>query len=108
MTELLGVLTSDGATCRYHGDFDWHGLRIAQAIRTKIAWLPWRYGCIDYREAVRDVIRSAGCADQPPLRLIGSPAQAPWDPDLALAMAEEGLAVEEALVESLAADVMAC
>ena len=34
VVELLQILTADGAEVRYHGDFDWAGLRIAWSLRT--------------------------------------------------------------------------
>ncbi|MHB1063972.1 MAG: TIGR02679 family protein [Georgenia sp.] len=100
VTELLRTLAADGAEVRYHGDFDWAGLRIAWSLRTHVAWVPWRYTAADYRTAVQD--------GRPSLRLTGSPAQCPWDPALAVAMTECGLAVEEEAVAGLlAADVLA-
>ncbi|NMO01842.1 TIGR02679 family protein [Gordonia sp. TBRC 11910] len=97
--EVLTILTREGAQCRYHGDFDWAGLRIAAFVRSKVPWTPWRYGAEDYRAAVS--------GDAPSLRLFGEPAGAVWDPDLATAMAEHGLAVEEEAVAALlAADVL--
>ncbi|GAA1626726.1 TIGR02679 family protein [Georgenia ruanii] len=98
--ELLRTLAADGAEVRYHGDFDWAGLRIAWSLRTHVAWVPWRYTTADYREAVQN--------GRPALRLKGSPAQCPWDPELTAAMTECGLAVEEeAVANLLAADVLA-
>lgn len=99
VVELLAVLVSDGAQCRYHGDFDWAGLRIARALRARVSWAPWRYRAEDYRAAVAD--------DVPALRLRGAPAESPWDPDLAAVMAESGIAVEEEAVAALlAADLL--
>lgn len=98
--ELLEILTADGAQCRYHGDFDWAGLRIARALRSRISWQPWRFTAVDYREAASQ--------DASSLPLVGATAEAPWDPDLATVMAREGLVIEEeAVAESLAADVLA-
>jgi hypothetical protein len=70
--ELVTRLTSEGAQCRYHGDFDWAGLRIARFLSTHIPWIPWRYTLSDYRAAVQ--------AEAPSLRLSGRPAESPWDP----------------------------
>lgn len=99
VVELLRVLTARGAECRYHGDFDWAGLRIAGALSRHVDWRPWRFNAADYRAAV-----SAG-GDS--LSLSGPPTESPWDPDLARAMARHGLAVEEeAVIDLLADDVL--
>lgn len=100
VVELLRRLTDEGAQCRYHGDFDWAGLRIARSLSEHVAWVPWRYSAADYRAAVQ--------TEKPSLRLAGTPAASPWDPELAAAMTERGLAVEEeAVVDRLASDVVA-
>ncbi|UKA60549.1 TIGR02679 family protein [Arthrobacter sp. FW306-2-2C-D06B] len=100
VVELLRRLTGEGAECRYHGDFDWAGLRIARSLSAHVKWMPWRYKATDYRAALRD--------GKPSLRLAGSPAGSPWDPNLAVAMAECGLALEEeAVANLLAGDVLA-
>lgn len=99
VVDLLRVLTADGATCRYHGDFDWPGLQIAEALRQRTAWTPWRYSAGDYLAVVE--------ADSVSRRLTGTPASSPWDPALAAAMAQQGLVVEEeAVAERLAADLV--
>lgn len=99
VVELLKILVADGAGCRYHGDFDWAGLRIAQSLSSHVPWVPWRYTATDYRAAVQD--------GGPSLGLAGSPAESPWCPQLAVAMTELGHAVEEeAVANLLAADVL--
>lgn len=91
--DLLEALTSRGAECRYHGDFDWGGLRIAATVARRVTWMPWRYAAADYL---------AGAAHEVTSRpLIGSPATSPWDPALAEAMARKGLAIEEEAVADL-------
>ncbi|MFI1282203.1 TIGR02679 family protein [Streptomyces sp. NPDC020858] len=88
---LLARLYELGAAFRYHGDFDWGGLRIATTLSGHVPWRPWRYTADDYREAV--------AAAGPDLRpLDGKPALSPWDPDLALALTEHALRVEEEAV----------
>jgi len=100
VVELLKRLAGEGAECRYHGDFDWAGLRIARSLSAQVKWVPWRYTDADYRDAVRE--------SRPSLRLAGTPAESPWDPLLAVAMAECGLALEEeAVANLLAADALA-
>ncbi|MFE9848551.1 DUF2399 domain-containing protein [Streptomyces sp. NPDC005576] len=62
-------------------------------------WRPWRYSADDYRAA----ITAAGPHRRP---LTGVPASSPWDPDLARALAEHGVRVEEEAVwEALSADL---
>jgi uncharacterized protein (TIGR02679 family) len=93
-------LAGEGAECRYHGDFDWAGLRIARSLSAHVKWVPWRYTDADYRVAVLE--------GKPSLRLAGTPAESPWDPKLAVAMAKCGLALEEeAVANLLAGDVLA-
>ncbi|MEU9083748.1 TIGR02679 family protein [Streptomyces sp. NPDC048357] len=88
---LLARLHELGAAFRYHGDFDWGGLRIAATLLGHVPWLPWRYTADDYRGAV--------AAAGPDLRpLDGKPALSPWDPDLALALTKHALRVEEEAV----------
>jgi uncharacterized protein (TIGR02679 family) len=94
---LLRRAHAQGVTLHYHGDFDWGGLRIAAGLLRHVPWRPWRYRAADYRQA-------AARSDLPPLA--GTPVAAPWDPDLAPALRESGVRVEEetvmdALVEDL-------
>lgn len=99
VVELLQLLSGTGAQVRYHGDFDWAGLRIAAALGERVRWTPWRYTAADYEDAVRRAPRS--------LRLRGTPASSPWDADLATRMAQHGLSVEEeAIVEDLVDDLL--
>ncbi|MFF2810694.1 TIGR02679 family protein [Streptomyces sp. NPDC058000] len=96
---LLDRLHELGAAFRYHGDFDWGGLRIATTLLHHVPWRPWHYMADDYREAVS----AAGSDAQ---LLSGKPAQSPWDPDLAPALAEHGLRIEEeAVLETLLGDL---
>lgn len=96
VVDLLTVLTARGAGCRYHGDFDWPGLRIAHAVRQRIPWTPWRYTAADYLAVVE--------ADPLSRALAGRPALSPWDSQLAVVMAEHGFAVEEEAVAEMLAD----
>lgn len=99
VVDLLTILTARGAGCRYHGDFDWPGLRIAHALQQRVAWTPWRFTAADYVAVVEDNPLSRS--------LEGRPAASPWDPELAVAMARHGLAVEEeAVAEMLANDLV--
>jgi uncharacterized protein (TIGR02679 family) len=82
---LLRRLASAGAAVRYHGDFDWGGLRIGNVVFARLPTAtPWRFQIADYRAAAdrgRD--------------LTGTPAVASWDEGLGAAMRETGIAVEE-------------
>jgi len=84
---LLRLLANSGASLRYHGDFDGEGIRIAAYILAKTPAVPWRMTAADYLSAVIPGGPSAGKI-----------TEAPWDPTLALAMAEQGTAVVEELV----------
>lgn len=100
---LLQQLAAAGATLRYHGDFDWPGLRIANQVRAVGAggpgWQAWRFSTADYQRACQ------ATAGRP---LAGAPANAHWDSGLAGAMAAAGLAIdEEALAETLLGDLAA-
>jgi uncharacterized protein (TIGR02679 family) len=95
---LLKQLRLAGATLRYHGDFDWPGVQIANEMVDVFGALPWRFGATDYEAAVNQ-------ADEPaPLK--GSPVSTPWESGLAESMKRTGLAAaEEAVVASLIEDL---
>jgi uncharacterized protein (TIGR02679 family) len=95
---LLGHLHGHGCAIRYHGDFDWGGLRIATALLHRVPWHPWRYTAADYRTA------AAATPLAPPLT--GTPTTAAWDPGLNPALAELGVRIEEETVlDTLLADL---
>ncbi|MER5758492.1 TIGR02679 family protein [Streptomyces sp. NPDC002082] len=95
---LLRHLHQGGTTLRYHGDFDWGGLRIASGLLRRVPWLPWRYTAADYRAAA--LTHLVG----PPLT--GRPAEAPWDPLLPDALEELGVRIEEeAVLDVLLSDL---
>lgn len=85
---LLELLAAGGAEFAYHGDFDWGGARIAEAVRRRFPWCPWRYDRASYEAA----LASGGGP------LAGKPALTPWDPSLADALRDHGIRVEEELV----------
>ena len=74
VTTLLGQLIGAGHSLRYHGDFDWSGIAIANRIVQRFGAIPWRMG------AVR--LRGASAADAP--RLSGIEVEAAWDAELML------------------------
>ena len=108
--ELLRVLTGEGAGLRYHGDFDWAGLRIAATLATRHPWEPWRFGAADYGAAVRAHEEVGAGAEEYPRRILalrGPESSSPWDPDLAESMRRHGLAIEEEeVVDQLVADLL--
>lgn len=90
---VLGRLSADGNTIRYHGDFDWRGLTIATVIARKLpVATPWRYDAKDYERAI-----AAGLGT---VELAGRPSPSPWDDELAPAMEAVGLAIYEEQVLS--------
>jgi len=106
---LLDLLAAGDAEFRYHGDFDWGGVRIAGAVRQRVVqrqsrWRPWRYGQDAY-EAGATLMLAAQATARPP-RLVGEPVPTPWDPGLAIAMARHDVRVEEELsLDILLADL---
>jgi uncharacterized protein (TIGR02679 family) len=100
---LLGQLADGGARLRYHGDFDWAGLIIGNFVMREFGAGPWRFGTADYLASCGEV---GGGGDH----VIGLDKSiavtAQWDPRLAGAMAERGVAVhEESVVEALLVDL---
>lgn len=91
--QLLLRLRESGTVLRYHGDLDGEGLRIAAYVLDRTGALPWRMSTADYLAAVSDTGPNPG-------RL----TEAPWDPDLATALSERGVAVPEERVASTLLD----
>lgn len=84
-----------GADLRYHGDFDWGGLRIGNVMFERLAVRPWRFDTAAYLQVAHH-----GRA------LTGSSVLARWDSELSVAMTQAGAAVEEELVlEELITDL---
>lgn len=95
---LLDGLVSAGTEVRYHGDFDWPGLRIGESLLVATGGQPWRFGAADYLDAVATL--------DPRSPLTGSVAASPWDPDLARAMADVGRTIyEEDVLDVLVKDL---
>jgi uncharacterized protein (TIGR02679 family) len=84
---LLVRLHGRRARLRYHGDFDWGGLRIAAVVFGLTEARPWRYDGPAYLEAVRQGLGS-------PL-VTGEPCDSPWDPSLRAAIERHRVRVEE-------------
>jgi uncharacterized protein (TIGR02679 family) len=93
---LLARLSKAGAELRYHGDFDWPGIEIANLIVTRHGARPWHMDAAAYESAPKGV------------PLDGAPVTAVWDPRLSAAMREVGRAVhEEAVLFELLNDLAA-
>lgn len=96
---LLSQLAQAGARLRYHGDFDWPGLRIGNHVMREHGAKPWRFGVVDYLAAVQT-------APSPAHSLAGNPVEASWDGALTLAMRARRVAIaEEAVATSLLQDL---
>ncbi len=94
---LLAQLAGQGARLRYHGDFDWPGIAIANQVLRQPGARAWRMAAADYAQAL------AGAASAP---LDGTPVAALWDAALKPAMqAAQRAVAEESLAELLLADL---
>ncbi|WP_329787408.1 TIGR02679 family protein [Lentzea sp. DG1S-22] len=84
---LLRLIVVARGTLRYHGDFDWGGIRIANVLHDRVPFTPWRFDTAAYL--------AAGDVGRP---LTGTPVEARWDPVLTTTMHHTGRRVEEELV----------
>jgi uncharacterized protein (TIGR02679 family) len=98
VVRILGEL----GMLRYHGDFDWPGITIANAMIGTHSCRPWRMSAVDYEQALS---RLAPIVGELPV-LEGPPVDAVWDPALASAMTRARRIVhEELVIEELLADM---
>ncbi|WP_165372750.1 TIGR02679 family protein [Pengzhenrongella frigida] len=108
--ELLERLSWAGAEVRFHGDFDWEGLQIGVALAERIPWAPWRFGTMDYAQAVAALAAgelSEATVDRRHLGRRGESVTSPWDPALAEAMERCGEVIEESeVVDWLVTDLL--
>ncbi len=103
VSTLLSRLVSDGAVLRYHGDFDWPGVAIANRVIGASGATAWRMKAADYEGA----LAAAGASVVELLPLEGRPIAAVWDADLSASMERAGLAVhEEAVLDVMVADLL--
>ncbi|MEU7080852.1 TIGR02679 family protein [Streptomyces sp. NPDC046409] len=94
---LARLIVDNGGLLRYHGDFDWPGIAMTNALRIRYGAEPWRMSSADYLNGVR--------ADIDHVPLAGKPQDTLWDPKLAETMTRENLAVyEEAVADTLLKD----
>ena len=102
VTSLLEQLRAAGAELRYHGDFDWPGITIANVLVGTHQCGPWRFGAADYLDALA---RLAPVVAELPV-LGAEPVPSCWDERLTSVMAAAGRAVhEEMLLDDLLADL---
>ena len=95
---LAAAITNASGALRYHGDFDWPGIAIANSVIRRHKASPWRLSAADYQEATRE--------DADHVKLSGPPQPTAWDPALANAMIAAGRAVyEESVTDHLIADL---
>jgi uncharacterized protein (TIGR02679 family) len=93
---LLRQLADHGAHLRYHGDFDWPGINIANYVLRSFGATAWRFDARHY-------VPRAGRA------LAGAPVEASWDPELAGALSAGGAVLEEeAVAGPLLEDLARC
>jgi uncharacterized protein (TIGR02679 family) len=95
---LAQAIVSDGGVLRYHGDFDWPGIAIANQVMARHGARPWRMGAADYL---------SGVAEEPDqVALTGKAEPTRWEPELASAMEKAGRAVyEETVADPLIVDL---
>jgi uncharacterized protein (TIGR02679 family) len=102
VTALLGLLAQGASELRYHGDFDWPGISIANLMVSSYQCRPWQFGSVDYLEALARL--AAVVAELPPLN--GAQVVSCWDAQLTTEMAGAGRAVhEELLLNDLIAEL---
>jgi len=85
---LLTQLAKAGACLRYHGDFDWPGVRIGNHVIRQYDALPWRFRAEDYAAAIQSMPRPGRCLEGPQTAAL-------WDESLAPAMQAHQRAIEE-------------
>ena len=94
---LLTQLALHGARLRYHGDFDWPGLRIGNFLMREFKAAAWRFDAVDYEAACSGIGRPLSSDER---------IDAHWDSRLSGAMSAHGWAVhEEAVAEALLEDL---
>jgi uncharacterized protein (TIGR02679 family) len=85
---ILRQLKTSGAVLRYHGDYDWPGISIANNVIAKYGASPWHFSAADY-------LAAAAGAPHLATPLSGRPVIATWDADLSAAMTKAGIKIEE-------------
>lgn len=91
---LLKQLSDAGAQLRYHGDFDWAGIHIANNVMKLCRCGPWRFGSEHYLQA----LETAPPKDRD---LEETAVAASWDQALTESMQSHGMSIAEEAVASL-------
>jgi uncharacterized protein (TIGR02679 family) len=96
---LFDALAASGAAFRYHGDFDWAGLRIAALVRERTGAQAWRFDAAGYTAALeRFAERTRPLSDPAPAAVAAGP--------LAAAMLQAGRELhEEVVLDDLLTDL---
>jgi uncharacterized protein (TIGR02679 family) len=85
---ILKQLKASGADLRYHGDYDWPGIAIANNVIAKYGAMPWHFSAAEYAAAAQSAPELAA-------PLSGRSVIASWDADLTAAMTKAGIKIEE-------------
>jgi uncharacterized protein (TIGR02679 family) len=96
---ILKQLKSSGANLRYHGDYDWPGISIANYVIAKYGAVPWHFSAADY-------VAAAESAPQLAAPLSGRSVVASWDEDLTAAMTRTGIKIEEEAIAHRIIDLL--
>jgi uncharacterized protein (TIGR02679 family) len=96
---ILEQLKESGADLRYHGDYDWPGISIANYVIAKYGAVPWYFSASDY-------VAAAKSAPQLTIPLSGRPVIASWDADLTAAMIKTGIKIEEEAIAERIIDLL--
>jgi uncharacterized protein (TIGR02679 family) len=85
---ILKQLKASGADLRYHGDYDWPGIVIANNVIARYGAIPWHFSAADYAAAAESAPELAA-------PLSGRSVIASWDADLTATMTKAGIKIEE-------------
>jgi uncharacterized protein (TIGR02679 family) len=96
---ILKQLKASGADLRYHGDYDWPGISIANNVIAKYGAVPWHFSAVDY-------VAAAEIAPKPGAPLNGRPVAASWDANLTASMTKIGLKIEEEAIAERIIDLL--
>jgi len=97
---LLSQLAAAGARLRYHGDFDWPGIAIANLMQREFGATAWRMSALDYEAALETHAEVAA-------PLAGAPVAPQWCEALGAAMRRLGKALaEETVATTLLQDLV--
>jgi uncharacterized protein (TIGR02679 family) len=97
---ILKQLKASGADLRYHGDYDWPGIAIANNVIAKYGAIPWHFSAADYTAAAQSAPELAAA-------LSGRPVIASWDADLTTAMTKAAIKIEEEAIAERIIDLLA-